>query len=142
MPLGHQDPVWRPGTTTSSPTSAATATAPRARPRVYLYDMSTKKTKAITGPGYLQPVVLARRQVHRRHEDVGVRDGRRDPQRRHRRGGPPADRRRHELGPGRGRQAGDQIAYLHSPGQLVDLELAQLEGSGPTWTVKDAVPLT
>ena len=39
-------------------------------------------------------------------------------------------------------EAGDQIAYLHSSGQLVDLEVAQLEGSAPTWTVKDAVPLT
>ena len=38
--------------------------------------------------------------------------------------------------------AGDQIAYLHSSGQLVDLEVAQLEGRAPTWTVKDAVPLT
>jgi Tol biopolymer transport system component len=38
--------------------------------------------------------------------------------------------------------AGDQIAYLHSSGQLVDLEVAQLEGSAPAWTVKESVPLT
>ena len=38
--------------------------------------------------------------------------------------------------------AGDQIAYLHASGQLVDLRLAQLEGTGPTWTVKETLDLT
>ena len=37
---------------------------------------------------------------------------------------------------------GDQIAYLHVSGQLVDLRLAQLEGTGPTWTAKDPIDLT
>ena len=90
-------------------------------------------------PGLPPAVVLAGRQVHRRDEDVGVRDGRRDPQRR------PTGaellqltERRRQLGARSGRAAGDQIAYLHSSGQLVDLRLAQLEGTGPTWTVKDA----
>ena len=33
---------------------------------------------------------------------------------------------------------GDQIAYLHVAGQVIDLQMAQLEGSGPNWTMKDA----
>ena len=37
---------------------------------------------------------------------------------------------------------GDQIAYLHVAGQVIDLRMAQLEGSGPTWTVKDTLDLT
>ena len=37
---------------------------------------------------------------------------------------------------------GDQIAYLHVSGQVVDLRLAQLDGSAPTWTVKETVDLT
>ena len=42
----------------------------------------------------------------------------------------------------RGRRRGDQIAYLRVAGQVVDLQMAQLEGSGPAWTVKDTVGLT
>ncbi len=38
--------------------------------------------------------------------------------------------------------AGDQIAYLRVAGQVVDLQMAQLEGSGPAWTVKETVGLT
>ena len=38
--------------------------------------------------------------------------------------------------------AGDAIAFLHIEGQIVDLRLAKLAGSGPGWTVGDTVDLT
>jgi hypothetical protein len=38
--------------------------------------------------------------------------------------------------------AGDQIAFLNVAGQVVDLQLAQLDGSAPAWTVKGTTNLT
>jgi dipeptidyl aminopeptidase/acylaminoacyl peptidase len=37
---------------------------------------------------------------------------------------------------------GDAIAFLHIDGQIVDLKLARLGGSGPDWTVTDTLDLT
>jgi dipeptidyl aminopeptidase/acylaminoacyl peptidase len=37
---------------------------------------------------------------------------------------------------------GDSIAFLHLAGQIVDLDLARLDGSSGNWTVKETVPLT
>ena len=38
--------------------------------------------------------------------------------------------------------AGDGIAFLHSDGQIVDLHLAPLTGTGPNWTVGEPIELT
>jgi hypothetical protein len=38
--------------------------------------------------------------------------------------------------------AGDAIAFLHIDGQIVDLKMAKLGGSGPDWTVTDTLDLT
>ena len=38
--------------------------------------------------------------------------------------------------------AGDQVAYLHVSGQVVDLRMVQLEGAAPGWTVGETVDLT
>ena len=140
-PLGHQDPVWRPGTTDQLLYVRSDRDGAKGTPRLYLYDMSTEKTRAITGPGYLHPSFspdgkfITATKTSAFGTDVVI------------------------LNVATGAEvlqlttdgtswapvwseAGDQIAYLHSSGQLVDLEVAQLEGSAPTWTVKDAVPLT
>ena len=37
---------------------------------------------------------------------------------------------------------GDQIAFLHVAGGVIDLRMVQLEGSGPNWTMKDPIDLT
>ena len=37
---------------------------------------------------------------------------------------------------------GDQVAYLHVAGQVIDLRMAQLDGTAPNWTVKDTLDLT
>jgi dipeptidyl aminopeptidase/acylaminoacyl peptidase len=139
-PLGHQDPVWRPGTDqlvyVRSDRDGAKGT-----PRLYQYDMSTGKSRAITGPGYLHPSFspdgkyLTATKTSAFGTDVVI------------------------LSAATGAEvvrvtddgtswapawsgAGDQIAYLHSSGQIVDLQVAQLEGTGPGWTVKESIPLT
>ena len=97
---------------------------------------------ALTGPGYLQPVVVARRQVHRRDQDDGLR---------HRTSSSSTAR------PARSScaltddgaswapvwsPAGDAIAFLHIDGQTVDLRLAKLDGDAPGWTVGETIDLT
>jgi hypothetical protein len=37
--------------------------------------------------------------------------------------------------------AGDAIAFLHENGQVVDLRLALLSGSGPSWTPREVLDL-
>ena len=140
-PLGHQDPVWRPGATDQLLYVRSDRDGAKGTPRLYLYDMSTKKSRAVTGPGYLHPSFspdgkyITATKTSAFGTDVVV------------------------LSLATGAEvlqltndgtswapvwsaAGDQIAYLHSSGQLVDLEVAQLEGSAPAWTVKESVPLT
>ncbi len=139
-PLGHQDPEWRPDgdklVYVRNNRDGAKGT-----PRLYSYDMGTKKSKAITGPGYLQPSFspdgkyIAATKTSAFGTDVVI------------------------LNATNGAEllrltddgaswapvwsaAGDQIAYLHNAGQLVDLRLAQLEGTGPIWTVKETLDLT
>jgi Tol biopolymer transport system component len=38
--------------------------------------------------------------------------------------------------------AGNQVAFLHVSGQVVDLRLVTLTGTGPNWTVGDPLDLT
>jgi dipeptidyl aminopeptidase/acylaminoacyl peptidase len=140
-PLGHQDPVWRPGTTDQLLYVRSDRDGAKGTPRLYLYDMSTEKSRAISGPGYLHPSFspdgkyITATKTSAFGTDVVI------------------------LNVATGAEvlqltndgtswapvwseAGDQIAYLHSAGQLVDLEVAQLEGNAPAWTVKESVPLT
>jgi len=139
-PLGHQDPEWRPDGDkliyVRNDRDGAKGT-----PRLYSYDMATEKAKAITGPGYLQPSFspdgkyLAATKTSAFGTDVVILNATNG-----------AELLR--LTDDGGSWApvwspnGDQIAYLHAAGQLVDLRLAQLEGTGPTWTAKDPVDLT
>jgi dipeptidyl aminopeptidase/acylaminoacyl peptidase len=139
-PLGHQDPEWRPDGDkliyVRNDRDGAKGT-----PRLYSYDPATEKSRPITGPGYLQPSFspdgkyIAATKTSAFGTDVVI------------------------LSATNGAELvrltddgaswapvwspnGDQIAYLHVAGQLVDLRLAQLEGTGPTWTAKDPIDLT
>ena len=139
-PLGHQDPVWRPDSNTLVYVRGDRDGA-KGTPRLYQYDMETERSRAITGPGYLHPSFspdgkyLAATKTSAFGTDVVI------------------------LNASNGAEvaritddgnswaptwsgAGDQIAYLHSSGQLVDLQLAQLEGTAPAWTVKESINLT
>jgi dipeptidyl aminopeptidase/acylaminoacyl peptidase len=139
-PLGHQDPEWRPDGDkliyVRNDRDGAKGT-----PRLYSYDMATEKAKAITGPGYLQPsfspdgqyIVATKTSAF--GTDVVILNATNGAEL----------LRLTDDGASWGpvwSPAGDQIAYLHNAGQLVDLRLAQLDGAGPTWTVKDTLDLT
>ncbi len=139
-PLGHQDPVWRPDGERIAYVRNARDGA-KGIPRIYTYEPDTKKVRAVTGPGYLHPSYspdgryLAVTETSAFGTDVVI------------------------VNASNGSEvlrltddgaswapvwspAGDQIAYLHVSGQIVDLRLVQLEGSGPTWTAKEPINLT
>ncbi len=139
-PLGHQDPAWRPDGNAVAYVRADRDGA-KGTPRIYLYTPATGKTRAITGPGYLQPSwspdgkYIAATRTTALGTDVVI------------------------LSAANGSEllrvtndgnswapawspAGDQIAFLNVAGQVVDLQLAQLDGSAPAWTVKSIDNLT
>jgi Tol biopolymer transport system component len=139
-PLGHQDPVWRPdGERIAFVRNARDGG--KGTPRIFTYEPDTKKVRAVTGPGYLHPSYspdgkyLAATKTSAFGTDVVI------------------------LNASNGSEilrltddgaswapvwspAGDQIAYLHVAGQIVDLRLIQLEGRAPAWTAKDPIDLT
>jgi Tol biopolymer transport system component len=139
-PLGHQDPAWRPDGERIAFVRNARDGA-KGIPRIVTYEPGTKKVRVITGPGYLHPSYspdgrfLAVTETSAFGTDVVI------------------------INANNGSEvlrltddgsswapvwspAGDQIAYLHVSGQIVDLRLAQLEGRGPNWTAKEPIDLT
>lgn len=139
-PLGHQDPAWRPdGLRLAYVRNDRDGT--KGVPRVYVYNPATKKSVPVTGPGYLHPSwspdgrYLAATHTTAFGTDVVILDARTgaellsltDQ----------GDSWAPVWSP-----KGDQIAYLRVSDQVVDLRLAQLEGTGPTWTVKETIDLT
>ena len=138
--LGHQDPEWRPDGTYLLYTMNNRDGA-RGAPVIMRYDPKTKRERAMTGAGYMQPSYspdgryIAATRTTALGTDVVI------------------------LNAGNGNEllrltdddaswaptwspAGDAIAFLHIVGQTVDLRLAKLEGTGPTWTVGETVDLT
>jgi Tol biopolymer transport system component len=139
-PLGHQDPAWSPAGDRLAYVRADRDGA-KGTPRIFVYTPSTRKTRGVTGPGYLHPAwspdgkYLAATRTSAIGTDVVI------------------------LNASNGAEllrltndgaswaptwspAGDQIAYLHVAGQVVDLKMAELEGSGPAWSVKETIDLT
>lgn len=139
-PLGHQDPVWRPGTQ-KLVYARSERDGAKGTPRLYQYDLETDKSRALTGPAYLHPsfspdgkYIVATKQSQF-GTDIAI------------------------INASTGAEvirltddgnswapvwspAGNQIAYLHTSGQLVDLRLIQLEGSAPAWTLGEPINLT
>jgi Tol biopolymer transport system component len=139
-PLGHQDPAWRPDGKALAYVRADRDGA-KGAPRIYVYTPRTGKAGAITGPGYLQPSwsrdgkYLAATRTSALGTDVVLLDA------------ATGSELLRVTNDGRSwapawSPAGDQVAFLHVEGEVVDLRLAQLDGSAPGWSVKDTTDLT
>ncbi len=139
-PLGHQDATWRPDGLKLAYVFADRDGA-KGTPSIWAWDIKTKKSRQITGPGYLQPSYspdgryIAATKTSAFGTDVVIIDT------------------------STGAEllkltddgaswapswspAGDQVAFLHVDGQVVDLRLVQLAGSAPSWTVGETIDLT
>jgi hypothetical protein len=139
-PLGHQNPAWRPdGKVLLVVRNNKDGT--NGAPEIWSYSVGSKSAKRLTGPGYLHPSWsrdqkwIAATKTTPFGTDVVILDA-----------ATGAEVLR-VTNDGRSwapvfSPAGDGIAYLHSDGQIVDLELAPLTGTGPGWTVGETIPLT
>jgi dipeptidyl aminopeptidase/acylaminoacyl peptidase len=138
--LGHQDPEWRPDGRLLLYTQNG-RDGSRGAPVVMRYDTREGKSRALTAAGYMQPSYspdgryFAATRTTTRGTDVAILD---------------ANNGQELLRVTRDdaswapvwSPAGDAIAFLHIVGQTVDLRLAKLDGSAPTWTVGEIVDLT
>lgn len=139
-PLGHQDPAWRPDGAlllyVRSDRDGAKGT-----PRIYSYNPKTKKSAPLSAPGYLHPSwspdgrYVAATKTSAFGTDVVILDA-----------STGAELLALTADGGSWAPAwsprGDEIAYLHVEGQVVDLRVIALTGSGPTWTAKPPLDLT
>lgn len=139
-PLGHQDPAWKPDGTrllyVLNDRDGAKGT-----PRIYGWNPDTGNARAVTGPGYLYPAwspdgrYIAATKTSAFGTDVVILNA-----------STGAELARltddgNSWAP-TWSPRGDQVAYLHVAGQVIDLRMAQLEGTGPSWTVKETLDLT
>jgi Tol biopolymer transport system component len=140
-PLGHQDPAWRPdGLTVLYVRNGRDGT--RGAPEIWSYSMTRKTARRLTNPGYLHPAWsrdqrwVAATKTTSFGTDIVI------------------------LNPQTGAEVlrvtddgrswaptfsprGDAIAFLHSDGQIVDLHMVELTGTGPAdWAASEQIPLT
>jgi dipeptidyl aminopeptidase/acylaminoacyl peptidase len=139
-PLGHQDPAWRPDggrlLYVRSDRDGAKGT-----PRIYSYNPATKKATPLSAPGYLHPswspdgMYVTATKTSAFGTDIVILDA-----------SSGAELLRLTTDGSSWAPTwsprGDEIAYLHVDGQIVDLRMIELQGSGPTWTAKAPLDLT
>jgi Tol biopolymer transport system component len=139
-PLGHQDPAWKPDGSGLLYVRNDRDGA-KGAPVLYLYNPTTGKSRPVTKAGYLYPSwspdgrYIAATRTSAYGTDVVILDA-------------STGAELMKLTDDQNSWApawspkGDQIAYLHVDGGVIDLRLIQLEGSGPSWTAKDPIDLT
>ena len=138
--LGHQDPEWRPDGKLLLYTQNGRDGA-RGAPIIMRYDPKTKRTRAMTGPGYMQASYspdgrfIAATRTTTLGTDVVILNGS---------NGNELLRLTDDAASWAPTwsPAGDAIAFLHVVGRTVDLRLAKLDGRAPAWTVTDTLDLT
>ncbi len=139
-PLGHQDPAWRPdGAQLLYVKNGRDGT--RGAPIIYRYDPKSKKTSALSAPGYMQPSwspdgkYVAVTKTSNLGTDVAILDAR---------NGNEVLRLTNDS------QSwapvwspkGDSIAYMHIEGLTVDLKMIGLKGTAPAWTAEQMPDVT
>ena len=139
-PLGHQDADWGPdGKTLLYVKNGRDGS--RGAPQIYRYDLKTKATKAITGPGYSAPRYspdgryIAATRTSALGTDVVILDAR---------NGNELLRitdDAHSWG-ATWSPAGDRLAYLHIDGGVTDLQQVILTGPPGRWTASSPIALT
>ena len=140
QPLGHQDPAWRPDGKVLLYVRDDRDGA-KGIPRIYAWNPATKKSSALTGPGYIHPAYsgdgrwIAATRTTAFGTDIVILDGTTGAE------VLKVTNDGNSWGP-TWSPKGDGIAFLHSNGQVVDLRLVNLKGSGPSWTLGDALDLT
>ena len=139
-PYGHQDAAWRPDGKLLLYVHNGTE-GQRGLPQIYAYNPATKKATPFGAPGYMKPSwspdgrwIAVTRQTPE-GTDVAILDART--------GGEVLrvtndDSSWAPVWSPRG----DAIAYLHIVGQIVDLRMISLTGSGPSWTVAQLPDVT
>jgi Tol biopolymer transport system component len=137
--FGHQDPAWRPdGKFLLYVRNGRDLT--RGAPEIFRYDPATKKTRQITGPGYLSPAwspdgaFIAATKTDSFGTDVAILDAAGKEVLRVTDDG-------HSFSPVWS-PAGDAVAFLHLAGKIVDLRMAKLDDATGRWTVTSTLDLT
>ena len=137
--LGHQDPAWSPdGKVLLYVQNGRDGN--RGAPQIFRYDVAAKKSRALTGPGYLAPAFspdgtwIAATRTDAFGTDIVILDSTGKESLRVTDDG-------HSFSPVWS-PAGDAVAYLHLAGTIVDLRMATLDPSSGHWTVTKIVDLT
>ena len=138
--LGHQDPAWSPdGKTLLYVRNAREGL--RGTPAIYSYSVATKKSTALTGPGYTAPAwsrdgrFVAATKTSTFGTDVVILDGKT---------GAELLRVTHDensFSPVWSPK-GDAVAFFRVEHGVVDLYFVPLQGTAPNWTAGDALALT
>ena len=140
-PLGHQDPAWRSdGRVLLYVRNSSDNRGAVGSPEIWLYKPADGSRARLSGPGFLSPSYsrdgkwIAATRTTQFGTDIVILDSH----------GKEVIRLTNDgtswapvWSP-----AGDAIAYLHSDGQIVDLRMIELSGSGPNWTPSDTHNLT
>ena len=139
-PLGHQDVTWRPDGKQLLYVHNGRVGS-RGAPAIYSYDPATKKTRALTGPGYEGPSFspdgrwVAATRTGTFGTDVVILNAKTGAQ------------MLRVTDDGRSwaptwSPKGDSIAYLNISYQTVDLRMVELLGRGPNFTLGEQLNLT
>jgi dipeptidyl aminopeptidase/acylaminoacyl peptidase len=137
--LGHQDPAWRlDGRFLLYVKNGRELT--RGAPQIFRYDPATKKTRVLTGPGYIAPAYspdgqwIAATKTDAFGTDIAILDQL----------GKEVLRitdDAHSFSPVWS-PAGNAVAFLHLEGTIVDLRMAKLDNATGRWVVSSVVDLT
>ncbi len=139
-PLGHQEPAWRRDGKILLYVKNDRDGA-RGAPAIYRWFPKDGKTTPLTGPGYMSPAwspdgrFVAATKTNSLGTDVVILDAKNGQELLR------LTNDGHSWGPVWS-PGGDAVGYLHIVGQIVDLKMVTLDGSGPNWTAGKTVDLT